>query len=472
MSRVPVTIIDAIADKHLFAPWFKDCATWQSWFAFLAALFALPMTPDQLAIYKECTGRSEPPTTQATEGWLICGRRGGKSFMLALVAVFLACFHDYRNYLSRGERGTVVVIAVDRKQARVILRYIKGLLTGVPMLARMIERETTESFDLTNWITIEVHSASFRTTRGYSVVAGLLDELAYFLGEASSDPDTEIINALRPGMSTIPNAMLLCASSPYARRGALWTAHRKHHGRDGDPILVWQAPTRTMNPSVPQSVIDRAMQDDPAAAASEYMAEFRSDIENYVAREAVECCLGDYFELPPLSQHRYSAFCDPSGGSADSFTLAISHKDGERIVVDCIRETRPPFSPEQVIHDYSALLQSYRVSKIIADKYAGEFPKELFRKRGIVYESSAAPKSDLYRDLLPMLNSGQITLPKSDRLVAQLTGLERRTARSGRDSIDHFPGAHDDIANSVAGVASIASVVIPQASWGRMRGMW
>ena len=91
-------------------------------------------------------------------------------------------------------------------------------------------------------------------------------------------------------------------------------------------------------------------------------------------------------------------------------------------------------------------MQSYRVSKINADKYAGEFPKELFRKRGIVFESSAAPKSDLYRDLLPMLNSGQITLPKSDRLVAQLTGLERRTARSGRDSIDHFPGAHDDIA--------------------------
>ena len=46
-------------------------------------------------------------------------------------------------------------------------------------------------------------------------------------------------------------------------------------------------------------------------------------------------------------------------------------------------------------------------------------------------------------------------LPKSDRLVNQLCGLERRTARSGKDSIDHAPGGHDDLANSVAGAADL-----------------
>ena len=34
----------------------------------------------------------------------------------------------------------------------------------------------------------------------------------------------------------------------------------------------------------------------------------------------------------------------------------------------------------------------------------------------------------------------------------QLVGLERRTARSGRDTVDHTPGGHDDLANVVAGV--------------------
>ena len=124
-----VTILDGIADKNLFAPWFRDRSSWNSWFAFLSALFALPMTDEQLAIYQQCTGRSAPPTSPHSEAWLVCGRRAGKSFVLALIAVFLACFHEWRRHLAPGERGTVMIVAADRKQARVILRYIRGLLT-------------------------------------------------------------------------------------------------------------------------------------------------------------------------------------------------------------------------------------------------------------------------------------------------------------------------------------------------------
>jgi hypothetical protein len=108
-----------------------------------------------------------------------------------------------------------------------------------------------------------------------------------------------------------------------------------------------------------------------------------------------------------------------------------------------------------VIDDLASLLKSYRINKVTGDRYAGEFPRELFRKRDIHYVCADKPKSDLFRDLLPLLNSGSICLPKSDRLVSQLCGLERRTARSGKDSIDHGPGAHDDLANAVAGAANL-----------------
>lgn len=33
--------------------------------------------------------------------------------------------------------------------------------------------------------------------------------------------------------------------------------------------------------------------------------------------------------------------------------------------------------------------------------------------------------------------------------------MERRTGRNGKDSVDHASGAKDDIANAVAGLASI-----------------
>jgi hypothetical protein len=451
-----VTIIDAINDKHLFAPWFKDRATWAAWLVFLAALFALPMSDEQLETYRRCTGRTTVPSSPAREGWLICGRRAGKSFILALIAVYLSCFRDYRQYLQPGERGTIVVIAVDRRQARVIMRYIKALLAGVPMLARLIEGETAESVDLSCRVSIEVHTASFKTTRGYTAVAVLLDELAFFATDDAAEPDREIIAALRPSMATIPNSMMLCASSPYARRGSLWDSFRKHHGKDGDPILVWQAPTRMMNTTVPQAVIDEATERDPANAAAEYGAQFRTDVENFVSIEIVEGCLGSHAELGPLSALRYFAFTDPSGGSADSFTLAISHADGDHAVIDAIREVTPRFSPDFVVEEFASLLKSYGITSVTGDRYGGEFPRELFRKHGVQYECSEKVKSDLYRDLLPLLNAGRIVLPRSDRLTAQLVGLERKTARSGKDSIDHGPGMHDDLANSVAGAAALA----------------
>ena len=50
-----------------------------------------------------------------------------------------------------------------------------------------------------------------------------------------------------------------------------------------------------------------------------------------------------------------------------------------------------------------------------------------------------------------MINSGRVDLLEHPRLVAQLSRLERRTGRGGRDSIDHAPGDHDDLANAVAG---------------------
>jgi hypothetical protein len=116
---------------------------------------------------------------------------------------------------------------------------------------------------------------------------------------------------------------------------------------------------------------------------------------------------------------------------------------------------KPPFSPEDVVDEFATLLKRYRIVKVTGDRYAGEWPREQFRKRGISYEPAAKPKSDLYRDLLPAINSRRVDLLDHPRLVNQLVSLERRTARGGRDSIDHAPGAHDDIANVVAGVSAM-----------------
>jgi hypothetical protein len=139
MTKRQFSILDAMGDEKLFAPAFRDPDSWASWRSWLAALFALPMTEDMLATYRECTGRSAPPATAQREAWLVIGRRGGKSRMMALVAVYLACFRDYRKHLATGERCTIMVVASDRRQSRTILRYVSGFLNEIPMLARMIQ---------------------------------------------------------------------------------------------------------------------------------------------------------------------------------------------------------------------------------------------------------------------------------------------------------------------------------------------
>ena len=264
MTTSGPTILEVMRDPGLFGAWFTPATLWRAWQAFLAALFGLPMDEPLLERYRQHTGRQTPPTTPATEGWLIVGRRGGKSRIAALVAVFVAAFRDYRPILAPGERGVVMVIAADRSQARVVLRYITGLLDGVPMLRALVERRTAEALHLSNRISIEVHTASFRAVRGYTIIAAICDEIAFWRSGDAANPDDEIVNAIRPAQATVPGALLLGISSPYARRGELWDAFRDHYGRDGDPVLVWKAPTRAMNPVVSEALIRRAYEDDPA----------------------------------------------------------------------------------------------------------------------------------------------------------------------------------------------------------------
>jgi hypothetical protein len=453
-----MNLLQAMSDPKLFGPWFKDADTWAAWRGFLGALFGLPLSAAEAITFRACTGRSEASEAAYSEAWLICGRRADKSFVLALIAVYLACFRDYRQYLAPGERATILIIATDRRQARTIFRYIRGLLTEVPMLARMIERETADEFDLTNRVTIEVGTSSYRAVRGRTLAAALCDELAFWPSDTSVSPDYEILDALRPAMATIPNGMMLCASSPYARRGSLFDAFQRYHGRDDAPVLVWRAATRTMNPSVPQRVIDEALERDLPSASAEYLAQFRSDVETFVSRDVVEAAIAPgVAERPPVPGVSYYAFTDPSGGASDSMTLAISHQEDGRAVLDAVRERKAPFSPESVVSEFSDLLKRYHLNKVTGDRYGGEWPAESFQRHSITYTPSEKIKSQIYTDLLPRLNSGEVDLLDVPVLTAQLITLERRTARGGRDSIDHAPGAHDDVANAVAGALLLSS---------------
>jgi hypothetical protein len=464
-----LSIIQAIHDPHLFRPLFKDLKTWAAWIVFLRALFGLAMNQEELSLYRQCTGRETPPTAPFREAWVPTGRRSGKSFVAALVAVFLACFKDYRPYLAPGERAVVGVIAADRQQAGVIFRYIRGFLNANPMLAKMVEAERAESIDLANQVTLQVMTCSYRSIRGPSYAAVIADEIAFWADDSTANPAAEVLRAVRPGMATMPNSLLLAISSPYARSGPLWTAFQDHHGKDDSDVLCWQAPTTTMNPTISQKLIDRDMAADPEAARSEWFAEFRSDLEAFLPIEAIQgVTVPGRYELPPMATVHYTAFMDPSGGRRDAATLCIGHRENGRVVVDLARRWKAPHDPGSVASDMAGVLRSYRIRRVTGDRYAGAWPEQEFLKHQIIYEPSLKDKSSLYLAFLPMVLSGQLELLDSKTLHNELRALERRTRKGGRDLVDHPPKGHDDLANSVAGLCSLLGAEVgrvPRVRW-------
>lgn len=434
------------------------------WRTLLSGFHGLPLADDELKDWQLLTGRESAPQQAFDELWLVVGRRGGKTQGAAILAVEAAFFHDYTDRLSPGEVATVMILAADKKQARSAFRYISGLIESNPMMRQMVERETTESIELANRVNIEVHAASFRNVRGYSVPLVIADEIAFWRSEDSANPDREILNALRPALASM-NGKLVALSSPYAKRGELWETYRRSYATDDTEVLVAQADTRTMNPTLPQSFIDAAYRRDPASAKTEYGAQFRDDISSFIAVEALQAVTrSSPLIIPYNSKNQYQAFIDATGGGADEYSLAIGHKENGLLVVDLVEGRRGV--PAEITAEYAALLKSYRVQKVHGDRYAGSWVSDEFQTHGVKLLVSEQPKSGLYVDALAAINSGQVELPPDKTMLNQFQNLERRTSRAGRDSIDHAPGAHDDRANAVAGL--IAHCKAPVFSYAKL----
>jgi hypothetical protein len=192
---IGVDIVTALHDKTLLGHSIKDPKTFEAGFTALKALFALPPTKADIALYQQCTGRTDWPKKPFRRGLWIWGRRAGKSFLQAAAAVYLALFRDYSQYLAPREIATVFVLAADRDQARNIMRFCAGFLEA-PGLKQYLAKETSEGFELTNGTVIEVATASFKSVRGYTLAGVLADEAAFWSDEDGKNPTSEIFNAL------------------------------------------------------------------------------------------------------------------------------------------------------------------------------------------------------------------------------------------------------------------------------------
>ena len=445
-----IDVVEALEDPNLFGPWFAG-PSWATWRAVLKGAFCLPMEPEELALFRAVAQR-DPPRRRVRELWAVVGRRGGKDSIASAVACYAAGFRNYQEVLRPGEAATVMCLAVDKAQAGIVQRYAAAYFVKVPLLRSLVMAERADGLDLKTGAELLVLASNFRGVRGRSIACAIFDECAFWRSETTSNPDVEVYAAVIPSLATIDGSMLIGISTPYRRAGLLWQKHRDHFGQDDDDVLVVQGPSRLFNPTLDQRIVDEALVRDPAVARAEWLAEWRDDIATFINRELIESAVDLSVTVrPPVAGISYRAFCDPSGGMSDSFTCGIAHAEGEIAVLDCLLEIAAPFNPTTATGDVAKTLKSYGLSEVVGDRYAASWVVDAFSRHGIRYTHSERDRSAIYADALPLFTSGRVRLLDNRKVVAQIAGLERRTASFGRDRIDHPAGGHDDLSNSAAG---------------------
>src|SRR3990172_6867277 len=241
-----MNFIEVLSDRKLLGQFLgDDPSTWSAWFTFAKCFFALPPGPDDLPTFTKCTGRTAWPTVPAKEAWIVAGRRSGKSRFVSLIAAFYA-IQKYR--LAAGERANIIIASPSLNQSKILRRYLSGIFTDNAMLRSLVVKENAQEIVLRNNVAIIILSGDFRTVRGFGASTVIVDEVGYLSSEGET-PDTEILRALRPALANT-SGPLICISSPFTKRGELWKAYRDHYGKDNDPVLVWQADSLTMNPTL------------------------------------------------------------------------------------------------------------------------------------------------------------------------------------------------------------------------------
>jgi hypothetical protein len=359
--------------------------------------------------------------------------------------------------LRPGERATIACLAVDREQAGIVHGYIVGHFREILAVAAMVTKESKNGLELNNGVDILVVTSNYRAARGKSYQVIIFDEVAFWRDEeTSTNPDKEIYRGLRPGMATLPNSMLIGIASTHKRAGLAYDRYAQYFGKNSDRYLVVHAPSTTLNPTLDQEEIDAAFADDPAAARADYFSEWRDDLAGYIPRDLIEGAVDQGIQVRPYRPGiNYLAFDDTAEGvspAGDSFCAAIAHKDGDELILDWCVEHKPPFNTAAVTHQIAEVLKAYRISQILGDAHSVGFSTNEYARHGIKrLESCELSKSELYLEVLPAFSAGRIRLLANDRVVSQFCSLERRTIVGAADKVDHPRGAHDDLANAVAG---------------------
>lgn len=456
-DRVP-SIIDFV-DHELKLP-----ASFSKWRIVLKAAWALPLTSEELEIFKFHTDREKPPSKRVSELIIISGRRSGKTRIASIISSYMAS-QDWSDFLVEGEDCYCYVISTKMRKGRGPMSYMKAIFKN--HLNKLVESKgyLDELIRLKSGVLIEVQPSNNISVRNDTAIFACLDEVGHWHSNPwSANQGEEVVKSLKPAMLTLRGrGMIVGISSPFARQGWLWQQLDKHYGKEEDNRLIWVSDTVSMNPLVDREIIAEAFEEDPVHARSEYgeggKIYFRADLEGYLEKEELmSITVPERYNLLPQPDIQYVGFIDPSTGKQDAFTACIAHGHEDKIIIDRLLELPAPHNPNDAVDDFSAILKQYNVFKVCGDRVGGNYTSSRFLKHGIFYDDSNCPtKTEIYIRFQAIAKTQRIELLDHKRLRVQAESLIRRVGRSIGESISHPEGGHDDLINAVGGASFLVA---------------
>ena len=384
-----------------------------------------------------------------------CGRRGGKSLLADVLALYDATVRDWlRAKLRPGELRVAAIVAPRIEQAADHIRNCAALIEASPRLRSQVVASTTEEIVFANGSAIRAYPCSARSIRGGAWSSVDLDELAHFVdstdGPAAGD---RILEAALPALAQFGSeGWLIAISTPRWRQGAFWKLVERAKAGAGR-YHFRHLTTAAMNPRIPAEWLEERRREDPDLYAREFEAEFVDGTGSWLSSgDVVRACRREGI-LPPGDGPRYVAAIDPAD-YRDKFTLAIAHRaDDSRIVVDGVWAWHR-LGHAGTLNEVAAIALRYGVRSVSTDQHSAEAIREGLRERGLRDEYlpwTAKSKFDAFTSLKLGLQTGAVELPNDPAVVEELCGLESRPAGEFV-RIAAAPGGHDDRATVIAAV--------------------
>lgn len=405
---------------------------------------------------------------------LICGRRGTKTTVTAIIANYEAyCVllqtHPQRYFgIMPDDHISMTCLSTSEEQAKILYDRVAGNLSRAtffkdfmlksPNLTEFFlkSQRDIDEFEADKY-TIEfvAEACSARGNRGRNNVLVAFDEVAHFFKElgrkASSDKsDKAVYEAVVPSLALYrnpdgtPAGKIILISSPAEKAGLLWDEYERSFDLErGTDILMIQLPSWEMNPTIPSAFLRAQYNKNPIVFLTEYGSQFSDRLKGWIDDPSiVRGCTKEGLKIVPKSSRATPHFMGIDIGlKNDGTAIAVTHVEMEKIenvdipmivldwyavryaskekVFDETSGQEVAFEPSEMVDWIESVAGNFNITAGLMDQhYAMAIVPDLRRRRLGQIESrhfNDTRNSEIYQNLMAKFMTRGLRLPESDK---------------------------------------------------------